>query len=80
MCRCKCSDLDKQQVRLKDFISGVPVVSVAQWLMNLARNHEISGSIPGLAQYVKELWCRLQMWLGSRIAVALAYAGGYSSN
>ena len=28
----------------------------------------------------RELWCRLQMWLGSRIAVALAQAAGsYSS-
>ena len=32
--------------------SGVPVV--AQWLMNPTRNHEVSGSIPGLAEWVED--------------------------
>ena len=36
----------------KNVSVGVPVV--AQWLMNLARNHEVAGSIPGLAQWVKD--------------------------
>ena len=37
---------------------------MAQWLMNPTRNHEVMGSIPGLAQWVEDpvllwLWCRL---------------------
>ena len=31
---------------------GVPVV--AQWLMNPTGNHEVSGLIPGLAQWDKD--------------------------
>ena len=32
---------------------GVPVV--AQWLTNPTRNHEVVGSTPGLAQWIKDL-------------------------
>ena len=56
-------------------ILGVPVVT--QWLTNPTRNHEVVGSIPFLAQWVKdpvsfrELWCRLQTGLRSGVAVAV---------
>ena len=52
---------------------------------NLTRNPEVAGSIPDLAQWVKdlhcrELWCRSQMQLRSGIAVAVVQASGYGSN
>ena len=38
--------------RLKSEEDGVPIM--AQWLTNPTRNHEVTGSIPGLAQWVKD--------------------------
>ena len=34
-------------------VSRVPIL--AQWLTSLTRNHEVTGSIPGLAHQIKDL-------------------------
>ena len=42
------------QVRTQQEDGYLVVPVVAQWLMNLNRDHEVVGSIPGLAQWAKD--------------------------
>ena len=56
---------------------------MAQWLTYLTSFHETQvqslALLSGLRiRYCHELWCRLQTWLGSGIAVAVVEAGSYS--
>jgi len=48
MPRERPKEIAKKKTKKKNRSSGVPVV--AQRLMNPTRNHEVVGSIPGLAQ------------------------------
>ena len=41
------------RAQLKKDKKGVPIV--AKWLTNPTRNHEVAGSVPALAQWVKDL-------------------------
>ena len=61
-----CCQVDRKKnvsYTVQNVSKGVPVV--AEWLTNPTRNHEVAGSIPGLAQWLKDpvwlwiwLWCR----------------------
>ena len=53
------TELNCGQIKLKPILllerKGLGTPVVARWLMNPTGNHEVVGSIPGLAQWVKEL-------------------------
>ena len=58
---------------------------MALWLTNPTNIYEDAGLIPALlsglrVQCYPALWCRLQTWLRSHVAVAVVWASSYSSN
>ena len=53
----------------KKLRDGAPVV--AQWLMNPSRNHDVVGSILGLAQWVKDPAFAVSCGVGQRLQLGL---------
>ena len=47
---CLCGQKEKKYTKKREHEIGVPIMT--QWLTTPTRNHEVSGSIPALAQWV----------------------------
>ena len=65
------------------FYPGVPVVAQRKriWLGSMRTRAQSLALLSGLRMWhCRELWCRLQTWMGSDFAVAVAQAGSYSSD
>ena len=56
---------------------GVPIV--AQWLMNLTRNHEVAGSIPDLG-FLPSGWCHPRSGGGREVTAPGHMAGALQAH
>ena len=63
--------------------SGVPIVAQWKWICRASMRTQVQhlASLRGLRiRHCHELWCKLQMRLGSGVAVAVLEAGSWSSD
>ena len=66
-----CPSSSANWTKTKKEYRGVPIVT--QWLRTMRLQVQSVPLLSGLTiRHYRELWCRLQTWLGSRVAVALA--------
>ena len=68
---------------LKRHLQGVPTVAQWKWIWLATMRLQVQSlvSLSGLRVWCcHELWCRLQTWLRSHVAVAMVYNRGYSSD